>query len=538
MAKVTLEGIKDTDAFLKADVELPKFDVKAAQEHSLDNPVWVHFGPGNIFRGFIASLQQDLLNKNLAKTGIITVDTIDSALVDLIYKNHDKLCMEVTLLPDTNVELRVIGSVVNGFKFNGSSAEDEKTVRAIFTNPSLQMISFTITEKGYAIKDLNQNIIPAVAKDIENGPAKVAHTMSIVTSLLFDRFKAGKLPLAVVSMDNCSHNGDKIKDAVLTIAKAWQAKGFVGSDFIDYLTDPEKISFPWTMIDKITPRPDDSIVKLLAERGIEDMQPIKTQFGSFLAPFVNAEKPQYLVIEDHFPNGRPQLEAAGVLFTKREGVDLCERMKVTTCLNPLHTALAVFGCVLGYTRISAEMEDPDLCALVNRLGYKEGLPVVDDPKILNPKDFLTEVIEKRLTNKCLPDSPQRIATDTSQKVVIRFGETLKNYQKKNLDTSNLVALPLAIAGWLRYLLAIDDNGQPFELSSDPLAPMLQKALDGIVFGDCSSVGNKLQPILSNKSLFAVDLYEVGIGALIETMFKEMICGKGAVRQTLQKYLSK
>ena len=446
--------------------------------------------------------------------------------------------MEVTLLPDTNVELRVIGSVVNGFKFNGSSAEDEKTVRSIFTNPSLQMISFTITEKGYAIKDLNQNIIPAVAKDIENGPSKVVHTMSIVTSLLFDRFNAGKLPLAVVSMDNCSHNGDKIKDAVLTIAQAWQAKGFVGSDFIDYLTDPEKISFPWSMIDKITPRPDDSIVKLLADRGIEDMQPIKTKFGSFLAPFVNAEKPQYLVIEDHFPNGRPKLEAAGVLFTKREGVDLCERMKVTTCLNPLHTALAVFGCVLGYTRISAEMEDQDLCALVNRLGYKEGLPVVDDPKILNPKDFLTEVIEKRLTNKCLPDSPQRIATDTSQKVVIRFGETLKNYQKKNLDTSNLVALPLAIAGWLRYLLAIDDEGKSFELSSDPLAPMLQKALDGVVFGDSSSVGDKLQPILSNKSLFAVDLYEVGIGSLIETMFKEMICGKGAVRQTLQKYLSK
>lgn len=538
MAKVTLEGIKDTDAFLKANVELPKFDVKAAQDKSLEHPVWVHFGPGNIFRGFIASLQQDLLNKGKAQTGIVTVDTVDGALVDTIYKNHDKLCMEVTLLPDTNVELRVIGSVVNGFKFNGSSAEDEKTVRKIFTNPSLQMISFTITEKGYAIKDLDQNIIPVVAKDIENGPAKVVHTMSIVTSLLFDRFNAGKLPLAVVSMDNCSHNGDKVRDAVLTIANAWKDKGFVGSDFIDYLNDPAKISFPWSMIDKITPRPDDSIVKLLADRGIEDMQPTKTPFGSFLAPFVNAEKPQYLIIEDHFPNGRPPLEDAGVLFTDKVGVDLCERMKVTTCLNPLHTALAVYGCLLGYTRISAEMDDADLCALVNRLGYKEGLPVVDDPKILNPKDFLTEVIEQRLTNKCLPDSPQRIATDTSQKVGIRFGETLKNYKKKNLSTNSLVALPLAIAGWLRYLLAIDDNGNAFELSSDPLLPSLQKDLAGIKLGDVASVGDKLHVILSNKTLFGVDLYEVGIGSLIETMFKELIAGKGAVRQTLQKYLNK
>lgn len=105
------------------------------------------------------------------------------------------------------------------------------------------------------------------------------------------------------------------------------------------------------MIDKITPRPDPVIAQKLNDMGIEDMDPIKTARGSFIAPFVNAEKPQYLIVEDAFPNGRPPLEKAGVLFTNKEGVDLCERMKVTTCLNPLHTALAVLGCVLGYDRI-------------------------------------------------------------------------------------------------------------------------------------------------------------------------------------------
>ena len=533
MLKVTLEGIKNKEAFTQAGIELPQFDVKKAQDDSLKAPVWVHFGAGNIFRGFIASLQQELLNKGFAQTGIITVDTVDGALVDTIYKNHDKLTMEVTLLPDTNVQLRIIGSVVNGFKYNGTDAEQEKIVKDIFKNKSLQMISFTITEKGYAVYDINKELIPLVKEDINNGPKQAKHIMSIVCSLLYERYLAGKLPLAVVSMDNCSHNGDLLKASILTIAKAWLEKGFVEKEFIDYLNDQGKVTFPWSMIDKITPRPDDSIVKLLTDKGVADMQPIKTNFGSFLAPFVNAEKPQYLVIEDSFPNGRPALEKAGVLFTQREKVDLCERMKVTTCLNPLHTSLAVFGCLLGFTRISAQMEDADLCKLVNRLGYDEGLPVVDDPQILSPKDFLTEVIEQRLTNKCLPDSPQRIATDTSQKVKIRFGQTLSNYKKKGLSTEHLVAIPLTIAAWLRYLLAIDDNGNSFEPSADPLLATLQEQLKNIKLGD-NDIGDKLKPILSNEALFGLNLYEAGIGQKVEQMFIKMLKGKGAVRATLHE----
>ena len=85
------------------------------------------------------------------------------------------------------------------------------------------------------------------------------------------------------------------------------------------------------------------------------MDPITTSRGTFIAPFVNAEIPQYLVIEDIFPEGRPPLEEAGVYMTDRDTVNKVEKMKVTTCLNPLHTALAVFGCLLGDKKISDEM---------------------------------------------------------------------------------------------------------------------------------------------------------------------------------------
>lgn len=534
--KVTLEGIKDTAAFAQAQVTLPKFDVAQVQAHSRQEPVWLHFGAGNIFRGFVASLQQTLLDAGLQKSGIQTLSAYDGAIIDDVFTPHDKLTLEVTLLPDTNVELKVIGSVVHGYKLNGSAPSDEAEVKELMVKPSLQLVSYTITEKGYAIHGIDGQLLPQVKQDIEQGPDKVGHAMSWTAALLLQRYQNGALPIAMVSMDNCSHNGDKLKAAVLEIAKGWLALGKVEQGFIDYLNDPSKVSFPWTMIDKITPRPDASIAQLLKERGIEDMDPIKTARGSFIAPFVNAEKPQYLIVQDIFPNGRPPLEKAGVLFTDGEGVDLCERMKVTTCLNPLHTALAVYGCLLGYERIAAEMDDPQLVALVKKLGYDEGLKVVDDPKILNPRDFLTEVIEQRLTNKCLPDSPQRIATDTSQKVTVRFGETLKNYQKKGLDATGLIALPLAIAGWLRYLLAINDDGQAFTLSDDPLIPDLQSKLAGIEFGKPDTVGDKLHPILENAQLFGVDLYSIGLGTKIEGLLKEMLVGPQAVRHTLQKYL--
>ncbi|MBQ9305066.1 MAG: mannitol dehydrogenase family protein, partial [Butyrivibrio sp.] len=284
------------------------------------------------------------------------------------------------------------------------------------------------------------------------------------------------------------------------------------------------------------PRPDPDIEKMLKDLGVEDMESIKTSKGTYIAPFVNAEKPQYLVIEDRFPNGRPPLEKAGVLFTTKKGVELCERMKVTTCLNPLHTALAVYGCVLGYKKIADEMDDKELVALVKKLGYDEGLKVVEDPKILNPEAFLSEVIEQRLVNRALPDTPQRIATDTSQKVPVRFGETLKSYIRLGLDTSKLVALPLAIAGWLRYLLGVDDNGKEFVLSDDPQLETLRKYLEGITLGSDADISLKVRPILSNKVIFGVDLYEAGVGEKIENIFREEIASVGAVRNTLKKYL--
>ncbi|MDD6034903.1 MAG: mannitol dehydrogenase family protein [Lachnospiraceae bacterium] len=537
MLNLTRDGLKDRVAYEKAGISLPEYDVAKVAAYTAKHPVWVHFGAGNIFRGFIAVLQQSLLNQGLEKSGIIAAETFDFDIVDKIYRPFDNLALLVGLKPDGGMVNSVIASITDAYCACKERPDELEKLSAIFENPELQMVSFTITEKGYALEDINGNFLPVVIADMENGPENASHAMSVVAALMWKRFKAGAYKLALVSMDNCSHNGEKLRNSVLAIAQEWEKRGFVSKDFVDYISDEEEVSFPWSMIDKITPRPAESVEKALEKLGVADMTPVVTSRNTYIAPFVNAEIPQYLVVEDKFPNGRPQLEKAGVYMTDRDTVNNTERMKVTTCLNPLHTALAVYGCMLGYTKIADEMKDKELKLLIEKIGYDEGMPVVVDPKILSPRAFIKEVIEERLPNPFIPDMPQRIATDTGLKVPIRFGETMKSYLASDtLNITDLVYIPLAIAGWLRYLMGIYDSGEAMEISPDPTAADIRETLKTVEFGNPESYTGQLKSVLSNKTLFAVDLCEAGLSERIETMFCEMIAGEGAVRKTLKKYL--
>lgn len=535
--KLTISGIQDTSAWQQAGITLPNYDVKQLQESSGRNPRWIHFGAGNIFRMFIGGIADQLIAQGLMESGIACAETFDFDIVDKIYKPYDNLVLAVTLNADGTTDKRVIGSLTEAIKAQASLPEDWARLVEIFTNPDLQMVSFTITEKGYALKDATGAFFSYVQADLERGPQHAVSAMAVVTALLYERFLTGGIPVAVVSMDNCSHNGEKLRSSIITVAEEWAKRSFVPSAFLLWLEDESKVSFPWSMIDKITPRPADSVCEELKKNGVEAMDPIITSKKTYIAPFVNAEKAQYLVIEDHFPNGRPPLEKAGVYMTNRDTVNMVERMKVTTCLNPLHTALAVYGCLLGYHLIADEMKDPELTELIRRIGLVEGMPVVTDPGILSPTDFLQEVIHERFPNPFMPDSPQRIATDTSQKVGIRFGETIKAYIARNGTAASLTAIPLAIAGWCRYLLAVDDEGHAFDLSPDPMAEELTAALQDVKLGQPESYRGQLKAILSNVNIFGSDLYAAGIGEKIEQMFVEEIVETGAVRNTLKKYLT-
>ena len=213
--------------------ELPKFDIAKVRENTAKEPTWVHFGGGNIFRAFPAAILNDALNTGRYDRGVIVAETFDFEVIDKAYTPYNNLSLLVSLQSTGTIEKKVIASVTEALKAD-PQFDDWRRLVEIFRNPSLQMISFTITEKGYTYNetDLARGLSPVFA-------------MGKVCALLLERYEAGKLPLTVQSMDNCSHNGDKVKAGVMAYAEHWVKDGLVPQTFLDYLKDETKITFPW-----------------------------------------------------------------------------------------------------------------------------------------------------------------------------------------------------------------------------------------------------------------------------------------------------
>ena len=102
--------------------------------------------------------------------------------------------------------------------------------------------------------------------------------------------------------------------------------------------------------------------------------------------------------------------------------------------------------------------------------------------------------------------------DTSQKVGIRFGGTIRAYRdREGLDPAGLTFIPLTLAAWCRYLMGLDDRGGDMPLSPDPLLETLRPLLAPVRLGEPESARWFLRPILSDRGIFTVDLYEAGLG---------------------------
>lgn len=485
--KLSLSSLqKERAEWLRGGFALPAFDSEAVRRRTREAPTWIHFGAGNIFRAFPCAALQRLLDAGLYDRGVIAIEAYDPEIITRAYAPFDDLSVLAVLRADGTLDKRVIASVAEAL------TADDPRVKTIFECPSLQMASFTVTEKAYKADN------PMMAQ---------------LRRFLRARMLSCGVPLSMVSMDNCAHNGEKLREAILGSCEDAALRAYI----------EEKIAFPNTMIDKITPHPSAQVAALLRESGFEDAEIIHTEKGTATAALVNAEQAEYLVVEDAFPNGRPPLEQAGVLFCDQETVDKVEKMKVGTCLNPLHTALAVLGCLLGYPTIASEMADPALRRFVEILGYDESLPVVRDPGVVSPRAFLDEVVTLRLPNPFLPDTPQRIATDTSQKIPVRFGGTIRNHLARGTADS-LRCVPFAIAAWLRYLMGTDDAGNALIPSPDPRLSEVRARLAGGV----------TDTLLSDETLFGANLVQAGLSERVKAYFSEMMGGAGAVRAALEK----
>lgn len=267
MLHLNMQGLQDRAAWAQAGIRLPRYDVAAVRTRTWEAPVWLHFGAGNIFRGFLAAAQQTLLNTGRADTGILAAESFDFQIIDQVYSPYDALSLLVRMRADGSEEREVIASVAGGLKADCAGPDWARLTR-VFCSPTLQMASFTITEKGYALTDLEKKPLPVVERDLAAGPEGPRHTMSIAAALLYRRFQAGGAPIAMVSMDNCARNGEKLRAGVLSMARGWAERGLVESAFLDWLEDEGRVSFPWSMIDKITPHPSERVQEELGRLGV------------------------------------------------------------------------------------------------------------------------------------------------------------------------------------------------------------------------------------------------------------------------------
>lgn len=164
--KLCLKELNNIETSLKGIVKTPMYDIEKIKENTNKAPKWLHFGAGNIFRAYIGKMAQNLLNKGLEDTGIIVAESFDEEIIDKVYTPYDNLTMLVTLFKNGEFENEIIGSIVDSVKISSEKAK----LMDIAIAPSLQMISFTITEKGYNLKAPNGEFFKVIQEDFENGP--------------------------------------------------------------------------------------------------------------------------------------------------------------------------------------------------------------------------------------------------------------------------------------------------------------------------------------------------------------------------------
>ena len=165
--KLTKSGVyENRAAWEQAGYKLPSFDRDAVESATKKNPAWIHFGAGNIFRAFQANVVQELLNAGKLETGLIAAEGFDYEIIQKMYQPHDNIGILVTLKADGNVEKTVVDSIMESVTVDSDNETDMNRLKEIFCKQSLQMVSFTITEKGYRLVEGKGQQLPSVTQDM------------------------------------------------------------------------------------------------------------------------------------------------------------------------------------------------------------------------------------------------------------------------------------------------------------------------------------------------------------------------------------
>ncbi|WP_113111923.1 mannitol dehydrogenase family protein [Hyphomicrobiales bacterium] len=433
--KLSLATLKDA----AATAGVPAYDPKTL------SPGIVHFGVGNFHRAHQAIYLDDLFNIGKGHDWAI----IGAGVMPSDAAMRDKLKAQDFLTTVVEQDNNKTGARVTAPMIDIIAPDDKQALIEKLADPTIRIVSMTITEGGYFI-DASGHFNPAHPAMVEDGsnPDAPKSVFGLILAGLKLRRSRGLAPFTIMSCDNIPGNGHVTENTVVGLAK------LSDPDFATWIHD--NVAFPNSMVDRITPATGPREVDILKnDYNIDDNWP------------VFCEEFKQWVMEDHFPLGRPALEEVGVQFVP--DVAPYELMKLRI-LNGGHATIAYPGELLDIHFVHEAMEHPLIRAFLAKLEKEEIIPIVPPVPDTSLDDYF-DLIEHRFLNPKIGDTIPRLAQDGSNRQPKFILPSTRDRLDQGLD---IVGLSLVSALWCRYFAGTSDSGRQI-VFNDTSAEKLQAA---------------------------------------------------------------
>lgn len=425
---------------LSGRVDVPRY------ERSRLTPSIVHLGVGGFHRAHQAVYLDDLARQGSTEWGEVGVGLRSPATREAL-SGQDHLFTVVQQGPG-DVRARVAGAMTDHL-FAG---EDGGAVLDRLVDARTRLVTMTITGDAYCLgPDGFREDAPEVLSDLRR-PHAPESWFGYLTEALSQRRRAGLGGFTVLSCDNLADSGDAARAALVGYARL---RDETLARWIEH-----HVSFPDSMVDRITPGCDDAVRGLVAEEfGVRDQLPVVTE------PFTQ------WVVEDRFCQGRPPLEDVGVQVV----ADVAPyKLVKTRLLNGTHTAMAYLGWLGGHRTSAEVVADPVMRAFLVEMLRTEVAPLLPHLPDMGTDDYVTSVLE-RLGNESIADPLSRLCRRGSTKVPAYVLPSLVEAREQGRPAPLLV---LALAGWFRYLRGTDLDGRSIDVSDARLEELRPRALRG------------------------------------------------------------
>lgn len=398
----------------------------------------LHIGVGNFHRAHLSWYLHRLMQKDLAKDWAIIGSGITQYDVKMRegLQAQDFLTTLIELDPEGNQSCEVVGPMIG---YVPVEKNNQKLIIAM-SDSNIRIVSLTVTEGGYFLDENGDFNLkhPDIIHDINN-PDIPKTVFGVIVSALKNRKKNNIGPFTGLSCDNLMQNGNKLKQAIIGIAKEQDLEL---SEWIN-----QNCTFPNAMVDCIVPRTGEIEIDIVRNLGIEDLAP------------VSHEDFRQWVIEDKFCKGRPPWEKVGVQFS--DNVHGYEDQKIRI-LNGGHQILANAAELLNIETVRDAMKNKMIVSLLEKIEKDEIIPHIKPVPGYTPLEYY-ELIASRFSNPSIQDTTRRVAFDGSSRHAGFLVPSIKDGIKHNIS---IIGLSLAEALWARMCEGTREDGSIIE-PNDP-----------------------------------------------------------------------